>query len=169
MLRIDFMRQWYGLIDPAIEDVLYEIESMRRFAGLELNEHALPDETTILKFRRFREQHGLAMKILTHVSKQGLLLRQDTIVDATVIPAPSSTKNHDKKRDPQMHQTKKGNEWHFGMKAHIGVDVESGRIHTVTTPANESDVTETDKLLHGQEQSIFADAGYRGAEAAYLT
>ncbi len=168
MLRIHFMQQWYALSDPAMEDALYEIESMRRFAGLELNEDAIPDETTILKFRRFLEQHGLSAKILeavnAHLSDQGLLLRQGTIVDATIIQAPSSTKNADKQRDPDMRQTKKGQQWYFGLKAHIGVDVESGLVYTVTTtPANVSDVTEVDKLLHGQEQTVHADAGYQGA------
>ena len=169
MLRIHFMQLWYAMSDPAMEDALYEIESMRRFAGLELNEDAIPDETTILKFRRFLEQHGLAVKILEavnlHLSGKGLLLRQGTIVDATIIHAPSSTKNADKKRDPDMRQTKKGQQWYFGMKAHIGVDVESGLVHTVTTtPANVGDVTEVDKLLHGQEKTVHADAGYQGAE-----
>ncbi|WEN14804.1 IS5 family transposase [Rhodanobacter sp. AS-Z3] len=169
MLRIHFMQQWYALSDPAMEDALYEIESMRRFAGLELNEDAIPDESTILKFRRFMEQHGLAVKIFeavnAHLSGQGLLLRQGTIVDATIIQAPSSTKNADKQRDPDMRQTKKGQQWYFGMKAHIGVDVESGLVHTVTTtPANVGDVTEVDKLLHGQEKTVHADAGYQGAE-----
>jgi IS5 family transposase len=129
MLRIHFMQQWYALSDPAMEDALYEIESMRRFAGLELNEDAIPDESTILKFRRFLEQHGLAVKILeavnVHLSGKGLLLRQGAIVDATIIQAPSSTKNADKRRDPDMRQTRKGQQWYFGMKAHIGVDVES--------------------------------------------
>jgi len=169
MLRIHFMQQWYALSDPAMEDALYEIESMRRFAGLELNEDAIPDETTILKFRRFLEQHGLAVKILeavnAHLSGKGLLLRQGTIVDATIIQAPSSTKNKDKQRDPEMHQTKKGQQWYFGMKAHIGVDVESGLVHTVTTtPANVGDVTEVSKLLHGKEKTVYADAGYQGAQ-----
>jgi IS5 family transposase len=169
MLRIHFMQQWYALSDPAMEDALYEIESMRRFAGLELNENAIPDETTILKFRRFLEQHGLAVKILeavnAHLSGKGLLLRQGTIVDATIIQAPSSTKNKDKQRDPEMHQAKKGQQWYFGMKAHIGVDVESGLVHTVTTtPANVGDVTEVSKLLHGKEKTVYADAGYQGAE-----
>ena len=169
MLRIHFLQQWYALSDPAMEDALYEIESMRRFVGIELNEQAIPDETTILKFRRFLEKHALAPKILEVVnadlSGQGLLLRQGTIVDATIIHAPSSTKNQDKTRDPEMHQTRKGNQWYFGMKAHIGVDVESGLVHTVTTtPANVADVTETAKLLHGKEKSIHADAGYTGAD-----
>jgi len=132
MLRIHFMQQWYALSDPAMEDALYEIESMRRFAGLELNEDAIPDETTSLTFRRFLEQHGLAAKILdavnAHLGQQGLLLRQGTIVDATIISAPSSTKNRDRQRDPDMRQTKKGQQWYFGMKAHIGVDVESGLV-----------------------------------------
>lgn len=169
MLRIHFMQQWYALSDPAMEDALYEIESMRRFAGLELNEDAIPDETTILKFRRFLEQHGLAARILdavnAHLGQQGLLLRQGTIVDATIIQAPSSTKNRDKQRDPEMHQTKKGQQWYFGMKAHIGVDVESGLVHTVTaTPANVGDVMEVAKLLHGKEKTVYADAGYQRAE-----
>ena len=169
MLRIHFMQQWYALSDPAMEDALYEIESMRRFAGLELNEDAIPDETTILKFRRFLEKHGLAVKMLeavnAHLGEKGLLLRQGTIVDATIIQAPSSTKNRDKQRDPEMHQTKKGQQWYFGMKAHIGVDVESGLVHTVTTtPANVADVTEVAKLLHGKETTVHADAGYQGAQ-----
>jgi transposase, IS5 family len=169
MLRIHFMQQWYAMSDPGMEDALYEIESMRRFAGLELNEEAIPDETTILKFRRFLEKHALAPKLLaavnTHLSGKGLLLRQGTIVDATIIHAPSSTKNKDRSRDPDMHQTRKGNQWYFGMKAHIGVDVESGLVHTVTTtPANVADVSETSKLLHGEEKSVHADAGYTGAQ-----
>jgi IS5 family transposase len=169
MLRIHFMQQWYALSDPAMEDALYEIESMRRFAGIELNEDAIPDETTILKFRRLLEQHGLAPKVLQavndHLTDKGLLLRQGTIVDATIIAAPSSTKNRENARDPQMHQTKKGNQWHFGMKAHIGVDCDSGLVHTVTaTPANTADVTEVSKLLHGKETAIYGDAGYTGAE-----
>lgn len=168
MLRIHFMQQWYGLSDPAMEDALYEIESMRRFAGLELNEDAIPDETTILKFRRLLEQHNLAQKMLdtvnAHLGQKQLLLRQGTMVDATIIHAPSSTKNQDKARDPEMHQTKKGNQYYFGMKAHIGVDLGSGLVHTVTTTAaNVADVTEVAKLLHGKETSVHADAGYIGA------
>ncbi len=169
MLRIHFMQQWYALSDPAMVVALFELESLRRFAGLELNEVAIPDETTILKFRRLLEQHGLAAKMLeavnAHLSGKGLLLRQGTIVDATIIHAPSSTKNKDKQRDPEMHPTKKGQQWYFGMKAHIGVDVESGLVHTVTTtPANVGDVTEVDKLLHGKEKTVYADAGYQGAQ-----
>lgn len=169
MLRIHFMQQWYALSDPAMEDALYEIESMRRFAGVELNEDAIPDETTILKFRRFLEQRGLAQQILTtvntHLGNKKLLLRAGTIVDATIIHAPSSTKNQKKERDPEMHQTKKGNQWYFGMKAHIGADVESGLVHTVTTTAaNEADVTQVAALLHGREKTVHADAGYTGAQ-----
>lgn len=168
MLRIHFMQQWYALSDPGMEDALYEIESMRRFARLELADDALPDETTILKFRRLLEKHDLAGKLLeavnVHLGNKGLLLRQGTIVDATIIHAPSSTKNKQGKRDPAMHQTKKGNQYYFGMKAHIGVDVESGLVHTVaTTAANEADVTQTEHLLHGKEKSVWADAGYIGA------
>jgi IS5 family transposase len=152
-----------------MEDALYEIESMRRFAGVERNEDAIPDETTILKFRRFLEEHGLAPRMLevvnAHLSQHGLLLRQGTIVDATTINAPSSTKNRDKTRDPEMHQTRKGLQYYFGMKAHIGVDAESGLVHTVTTtPANVGDVLEVERLLHGDETVAYADAGYRGAD-----
>lgn len=169
MLRIHFMQQWYALSDPGMEDALYEIESMRRFARLDLGDDALPDETTILKFRRLLETHDLAGKLLeavnAHLGHKGLLLRHGTIVDATIIHAPSSTKNRDGKRDPDMHQTKKGNQYFFGMKAHIGVDVESGLVHTVTTtPANAADVTQTERLLHGKEKSVWGDAGYTGAD-----
>src|SRR5690606_24064515 len=128
MLRIHFMQLWYSMSDPAMEDGLYEIESMRAFAGLELGEDALPDETTILKFRRLLQDHDLAPKLLAavneHLKEKGLMLREGTMVDATIIAAPSSTKNRDHARDPEMHQTKKGNQWHFGLKAHIGADVE---------------------------------------------
>lgn len=168
MLRIHFLQQWYGYSDPAMEDALYEVESMRRFIGVELNEDAIPDETTILKFRRLLEQHDLAPAILTtvndYLTDHGLLLRKGTVVDATIIAAPSSTKNRDNARDPEMHQTKKGNQWHFGMKAHIGVDVHTGVVHTVTaTAANAADVTEVANLLHGEETTVYGDAGYTGA------
>ena len=167
MLRIHFMQQWFGYSDPAMEEALYDVAPVRKFAHLSLS-RSVPDETTILNFRRLLETHGLAELILEavngHLSVRGLLLRQGTIVDATIIHAPSSTKNEDKQRDPEMHQVKKGNQYYFGMKAHIGVDVESGLLHTVTTTsANVSDVTETDKLLHGEEESMWADAGYNGA------
>jgi IS5 family transposase len=167
MLRIHLLQQWYALSDPAMEEALYEIASMRQFARLSLLE-AIPDETTILNFRHLLERHSLAVKLLDavnrHLRGKGLLLRQGTIVDATIIDAPSSTKNGSGTRDPQMHQTKKGNQWFFGMKAHIGVDMESGLVHTVvTTAANVADVTQTGQLLHGGEAMVFADAGYTGA------
>jgi len=141
---------------------------MRQFARLSLRE-AIPDETTILNFRHLLERHGLAAKLLEavngHLQGKGLLLRQGTIVDATIIDAPSSTRNRSGTRDPQMHQTKKGNQWFFGMKAHIGVDRDSGLVHTVVaTAANVADVTQTNKLLHGKETVVYADAGYTGAD-----
>ena len=168
MLRIHLMQNWFGLSDPAMEEALYEIVSMRRFAGLSLSD-GIPDETTILNFRRLIETNELAPRIFervnAHLSRKGLMLKQGTIVDATIIAAPSSTKNGKRERDPEMHQTKKGNQWHFGMKAHIGVDADSGLVHTVvTTPANTADVEVSDELLHGKEQTVWADAGYTGAD-----
>lgn len=169
MLRIHFMQQWYGLSDPAMEEALYEIASMRRFAGLSLAKGAVPDETTILNFRHLLESHGLAALIFeavnSYLASRGLRLSKGTIVDATIIAAPSSTKNASGTRDPEMHQTKKGNEWHFGMKAHIGVDAETGLVHSLTgTSANVHDITQAESLLHGDETDVFADAGYRGIE-----
>ena len=168
MLRIHFLQQWYALSDPAMEEALYEIAPLRQFARLSLLD-AIPDETTLLNFRHLLERHGLAAKMLTAVnadlSKRGLLLRQGTMVDATIIHAPSSTKNASGTRDPDMHQTRKGNQWFFGLKAHIGVDRDSGLVHTVvTTAANVADVTQTHGLLHGKETAVFADAGYTGAD-----
>jgi IS5 family transposase len=168
MLRVHCMQLFYNLSDPAMEDALYEIESMRRFAGLSLS-RAIPDETTILNFRHLLEQHKLGKVILKEVNqllqKEGLLLREGTIVDATIISAPTSTKNEDGQRDPEMHQTKKGNEWHFGMKMHIGVDDTNGTIHSIeTTPANEHDITQMHQLLHGDEERVWGDAGYKGIE-----
>lgn len=167
MLRVHLMQNWFGLSDPAMEEALYEIVSMRKFAGLRVT--AIPDETTILNFRRLIETNELAPmifdKVNAHLTRKGLMLKRGSIVDATIISAPSSTKNADGKRDPEMHQTKKGNNWHFGMKAHIGVDTDSGLVHTVvTTPANEADIEVVDELLHGKEQTVHADAGYTGAE-----
>lgn len=168
MLRVHLMQNWFSLSDPSMEEALYEIASMRQFARLTLT-RPIPDETTILNFRRLLEHNELAPEILARVnrylSRKGLLLRQGSIVDATIIAAPSSTKNAQGERDPQMHQTKKGNQYYFGMKAHIGVDAESGLVHTVvTTPANEADVTVADELLHGKEEVVYADAGYTGAD-----
>ena len=167
MLRVHLMQNWFGLSDPGMEEALYEITPMRNFARLRMT-GAIPDETTILNFRRLLEVHELAPRILEvvngHLSSKGLLLKRGTIVDATIISAPSSTKNATGERDPEMHQTKKGNQWYFGMKAHIGVDMESGLVHTVqTTPANAADVTEVANLLHGEESVVHADAGYTGA------
>ncbi len=165
MLRIYFLQQWYGLSDPAAEETLYDIESMRRFAGLELGEDPIPDETTILNFRHLLEDHNLTSKIFedvkAYLEEKGLLLSGGSIVDATIIHAPSSTKNKDKKRDPEMSSTKKGNTWHFGMKAHISVDAKSGLIHTVgVTTAKTHDAKVTDKLIREDDEAIFGDKGY---------
>ena len=167
MLRVHLMQNWFALSDPSMEEALYEIASLRNFAGLTLSE-PIPDETTILNFRHLLEEYDLAEDILkqvnAHLARKGLLLKRGSIVDATIIAAPSSTKNAEGQRDPEMHQAKKGNQWHFGMKAHIGVDADSGLVHTVTTTAaNEADVTQVADLLHGKEADVYADSGYRGA------
>jgi len=167
MLRVHVMQLVYNLSDPAMEDALYEIESMRRFAGLKLDR--IPDETTILNFRHLLEKQGLGKKLFKqinrHLQDHGLMLREGSIVDATIIAAPSSTKNEHGERDEEMCQVKKGNEWHFGMKMHIGVDEALGLIHSMeTTPANEHDVTVANKLLHGDEERVWGDAGYVGIE-----
>jgi IS5 family transposase len=169
MLRVHLMQNWFALSDPAMEEALYEIASLRAFAHLSLGE-PIPDETTILNFRHLLEANELAEDILkavnAHLARKGLLLKKGSIVDATIIAAPSSTKNKQGERDPEMHQTKKGNQWHFGMKAHIAVDAASGLVHTVTTTAaNEADVEQVADLLHGKEQHVWADSGYRGAQA----
>lgn len=169
MLRVHLMQNWFALSDPAMEEALYEIASLRTFAHLSLNE-PIPDETTILNFRHLLEANDLAEDIFkvvnTLLARKGLLLKRGSIVDATIIAAPSSTKNADGERDPEMHQTKKANQWYFGMKAHIGVDADSGLVHTVTTTAaNEADVEQVGDLLHGKEQQVWADSGYRGAPA----
>ena len=165
MLRIYFMQNWFGLSDPGMEDALYEIESMRRFAGLELIEDALPDETTILNFRHLLEKHALTAKLMNTINdtltERGILLKGGSMVDATIIHAPSSTKNADKARDPDMHQTKKGNQWYFGMKVHVGADVNSGMVHTVSvTPANVPDINELPNLLREDDRAVFGDKGY---------
>ena len=167
MLRIHFMQQWFTLSDPAMEQALHDIALFREFAGLGWDSR-LPDESTILRFRHLLDKHKLAEQILAAVNDllrdKGLLLKAGTVVDATLIAAPSSTKNKTGERDPEMHQTKKGNQWHFGMKAHIGVDADSGLVHTVIgTAANVNDVTQGHALLHGEEEVVFADAGYQGA------
>ena len=168
MLRVHFLQQWYALSDPGMEEALYDTPVMRRFAGLG-GLDTVPDETTILNFRRLLETHDLARQMLeqvnTFLSRKGLSLRGGTIVDATIIAAPSLTKNGDGRRDPEMHQTRKGNQWYFGMKAHIGVDDESGLVHHVEcTAANASDVTVAHRLLHGQEETVCGDSGYTGLD-----
>jgi len=168
MLRVHLMQNWFALSDPAMEEALYEIASLRTFAALGLE--AIPDETTILNFRHLLEASDLAEDIFkqvnAHLARKGLLLKRGSIVDATIIAAPSSTKNESGERDPEMHQTKKGNQWHFGMKAHIGVDADSGLVHTMTTTAaNEADVEHVSDLLHGKEDAVWADSGYRGAQS----
>lgn len=168
MLRIHLMQNWFGLSDPGMEEALYEIVPMRQFAHLPLT-GALPDETTVLNFRRLLETHALAPKLFkavnAHLGSKGMMLKRGTLVVATIIHAPSSTKNADKARDPEMHQTKKGNQWYFGIKAHIGADGDSGLVHTVTTTAaNAADVSQVEHLLHGEERTVHGDAGYIGAE-----
>ena len=169
MLRIHFLQQWFNLSDPAMEEALYDTPMFREFAGLGMGEDHLPDESTILRFRHLLEAHTLSLQILGTVNAmltaKGLLLKQGTVVDATLIAAPSSTKNSAGKRDPEMHQTKKGKQWHHGMKAHIGSDADQGLVHSVaTTAANAHDITQAHALLHGQESDVFADSGYRGVE-----
>jgi IS5 family transposase len=164
MLRIYFMQQWFNLSDPAMEDALYDSSSMRGFAGIELADEDVPDESTILRFRHLLEKHKLTEAIFAEVrtllDEKRLLLKSGTIVDATIIEAPTSTKNAQKERDPQMHQTKKGGSWHFGMKAHVGTD-KRGIVHSLTaTAANVHDLTEMPKLLHGEEREVFGDQMY---------
>ena len=166
MLRVHCVQLFYNLSDPGMEDLLYESDPVRRFVGLKLS-GPLPYETTILNFRHLLEQHSLGQGLLEeingHLESQGLKLREGTIVDAAIIEAPASTKNRAGERDPEMHQTKKGNQWHFGMKAHIGVDSETGTVHSMSaTAANAHDVTEAHKLLHGGETVVWGDAGYQG-------
>ena len=168
MLRIHFLQQWFGLSDPAMEEALHDVPLYREFAGVDGWTQRLPDETTILRFRHLLQKHKLADQMLASINDllrgKGMMLRAGTVVDATLIGAPSSTKNASGERDPEMHQTKKGNQWYFGMKAHIGVDAESGLVHTVkATAANANDVTEANALLHGDETDAFGDAGYQGA------
>ncbi|HET9822195.1 MAG TPA: IS5 family transposase, partial [Burkholderiaceae bacterium] len=169
MLRMYVAQQCFGLSDEGIEDALYDSHAIRRFVGIDLAREAAPDATTLLKFRRLIETHDLSRVIFAtirdHLAREGLLLREGTIVDATLIAAPPSTKNRDRARDPDMHQARKGQQWHFGMKAHIGVDLDSGLVHTVlTTPAHVNDVTQAHGLLQGQETVVLGDAGYQGVD-----
>ena len=166
--RIHCLQQWFGLSDLGAEEALFEASYLRDFVGLSGTQR-IPDRVSILRFRHLLEAHDLSPKILevinAQLAAQGLMLKTGTVVDATLIAAPSSTKNKDGERDPEMHQTKKGNQWHFGMKAHIGVDADSGLVHTVIgTAANVGDVTQGHGLLHGEEEVVFADAGYQVAD-----
>ena len=169
MLRVYFLQPWYGLADAALEDALYDRQALRGFARIDLAAEGVPDATTRLKFRRLLETHDLCKGLFTAINAdltaRGLLLREGTLVDATLIAAPPSTKNQEKKRDPERHQTRKGNPWYFGMKAHIGADRDSKLVHTVgVTAANVADITKTAELLHGQEEQVHADAGDTGVE-----
>jgi transposase, IS5 family len=164
MLRMYFLQQWFGLADKALEEAIYDSQSMREFVGIDLRRGSVPGATTLLKFRRLLEQHALTQQMLAginaHAVERGLLLRSGTMVNATIVAAQPSTKNKDKARDSEMHQTKKGQRWCHSMTAHIGVDVESRVVHSVhATAANESDVAHAHQVLHGQEQNVYADAG----------
>jgi IS5 family transposase len=167
MLRMYFIQQWYGLADEAVEDEIYDSQALRNFMDIDLSKQSVPDATTLMGFRHLLEANDLPQAMLVEVNamliERGLLMSKGTLVDATLIAAPSSTKNRDHARDPEMHQAKKGNQWHFGLKAHIGVDKDSGLVHTlVTTSANVSDISQTPALLHGQD--VWLDAGYVGVE-----
>ena len=167
MLRIHFLQQWFNLSDPAAEEALYDSAVLRRFAGVDLGRAPAPDETTILQFRHLLEKHDLGGAMLDTVNRwldrRGIRIATGTIVDATIIHAPSSTKNAKGERDPEMHQTRKGNQWYFGMKAHVGVDSKSGIVHSVcTTAASVADKHMLAELLHGEERKVWGDGGYQG-------
>lgn len=167
MLRIHLLQHWFNLSDPGVEDALYESPVLRRFVGIDLGRAPVPDETTVMRFRHLLEQHGLGRKLFETINEmlrtKGLLLQQGTIVDATIISAPSSTKNEDGARDPEMHQTRKGQQWYFGMKLHIGVDADSTLIHSLdVTAANVHDGNCLANLLHGKERKVYGDQGYVG-------
>lgn len=168
MLRIYFLQQWYTLADEALEDALYDSQALRTFAGIDLSVESVPDATTLLGFRHLLEKHeltkGILLEVNAHLSERHLFLKEGTLIDATIIAAAPSTKNARQERDPEMHQTKKGNAWHFGMKAHVGTDVQ-GLVHTVVgTAANVADVACAHELLHGEEKTASVDAGYTGVE-----
>jgi len=167
MLRIYCLQLWFDLSDPAVEEALYDSLSMRGFAGIDLGEEPVPDETTICRFRHLLERHDLGAKLFEqvhrHLERQGIRLSKGTIVDATLISAPSSTKNREGKRDPEMHQTRKGNQWYFGMKGHFGIDSKTKLFHAVAvTPANVHDSVCLPDLLHGQETRVWGDSAYQG-------
>ena len=166
MFRIYCLQQWYNLSDPGAEEALYDSITMRQFAGVRTDADVIPDETSILNFRRLLEEHQLTEQVFAainaHLSERGLIVGKGTIVDATIIDAPSSTKNAQKKRDPEMHQTRKGKQWYFGMKVHTGTDTDSGLVHTVSaTAANVADINVLGELLHGGEESLHADTAYQ--------
>ena len=168
MLRIHFMQQWFALSDPAMEEALHDMPVFREFAGLEGWDERLPDESTILRFRHALEKHKLTDQILQTVndllSAKGVMLKSGTVLDATLIAAPSSTKNSSGERDPEMKQSRKGQQWYFGMKCHIGVDMNSGLVHTVKgTSGAVNDVIEANSLVRPSDREVFADAGYQGA------
>ena len=170
MLRIYCLQQWYNLADAAMEEALYDSMTMRRFAGIQTDEDVIPDESTILRFRHLLETHQLTEQMFQSINallgERGLMMGKGTIVDATIINAPSSTKNVEGKRDPEMHQTRKGNQYYFGMKAHTGVDTEMGLVHTVVcTAANVADNQVMGELIHGEEQALYGDAAYQAREA----
>jgi len=170
MLRIYFVQQWFNLSDPAVEEALYDSMALREFVGIDLGKEPAPDETTVCKFRHLLEEHRLGGEMLEtvnrHLQGKGVRITTGTIVDATIIHAPSSTKNRDQQRDPEMHQTKKGKQWYFGIKAHVGVDSKTKLIHTaVVTPANVADAMVLPELLHGEETRVWGDQGYRGQTA----
>jgi transposase, IS5 family len=169
MLRMYVAQQCFGLSDEGIEDAIYDSQAIRGFVGIDLTHESAPDATTLLKFRHLLEANGITRQrfdtINGHLAEKGLMMREGTVVDATLIAAPPSTKNKDGGRDPEMHQSKKGNDWHFGMKAHIGVDARLGLVHTVIgTAGNVADVTQAGALLHGEEIAALGDAGYQGVE-----
>lgn len=166
MLRIHCLQLWFDLSDPAVEEALYDSRAMRTFAGIDLGREPVPDETTVMRFRHLLEEHKLGSRLFEEVGRvlqeRGLRLSKGTIVDATIIAAPSSTKNAEGERDPEMHQTKKGQQWYFGMKMHVGVDSQSKVIHTVAvTPANTADCKVLGQLLHGRESRVYGDQAYK--------
>ena len=174
MLRIYLLQQWFDLSDPAVEEALYDSAAMRRFVGIDLGCEPVPDETTVCRFRHLLEAHDLGRRLFEavhlHLEANGMKVSKGTIVDATIINAPSSTKNADKARDPDMHQTKKGNQWYFGMKAHVGVDSRTKIIHSVVaTAANVADCQVLGDLLHGEETRVWGDQAYRGQSEAIKT
>jgi len=167
MLRIYFLQQWFNLSDPGVEEALYDSAALRQFVGIDLGREPAPDETTVCKFRHLLEEHNVGGQILEavnlHLEKQGIRITTGTIVDATILHAPSSTKNRDRQRDPEMHQTRKGKDWYFGMKGHVGVDSKTKLIHSVVaTPANVADSAVLPKLLHGEETRVWGDGAYQG-------